>query len=69
MNAPSGRSVIVTIAGTRVFAHDGGMRLFVRRKNGNWEERFIPDEEMEPLLYVDGGLYRASEFWDRFQEK
>lgn len=58
----------VEIDGTRVFAREGGLRLFIRWKDGSWEERFIPDEEMEPHLNTAGFLKKQLEFWDRICE-
>lgn len=55
----------VEVDGTRIFAREGGMRLFIRRKDGSLEERFIPDAEMKPLLDQEGFLKSPLEFWDR----
>lgn len=58
----------VEIDGTRVYAYAGGLRLFIRRKDGSWEDRFIPDKEMEKFTNAGGFLVRPAEFWEQWKK-
>ena len=54
---------VFLVNGTRVFAREGGMRIFIRWKDGTWEERFVPDDELEKLIDETGHIRRPGEFW------
>lgn len=59
-------SLVVRRNNERVFPIHGGLRLFFRQANQEWEEVFIQDEDLEEWLDPSGHFHNSREFFKRY---
>ncbi|PQO25913.1 hypothetical protein C5Y96_20880 [Blastopirellula marina] len=61
-------TLVVRRKNERIFPVDGGLRLFFRRADEEWEEVFIPDEDLKEWLDSSNHLHNAREFFEKYAQ-